>query len=340
MPHRSPGATALAIALLAGTSTAAAHHSTAFYSSDFVELEGEIARIDWVNPHVRFELRATGADGEEKLYRLEASAISAIERRGVTRELFNVGDRVTVAAHVSTRNPLELQVTNVLLADGREASLWLDSPARFGRTGAAMIARADTVVDAEAENRGLFRVWTPTRPPTVTQDAVSNLRMIAPAAIAGRQSFDLLDNFATRCEPRGMPMVMFSPLSYELIDRGTTIELRGEVDDMVRTIHMDRTAPPPGEADSILGYSVGRWEDGVLVVTTTLVDWPLFDGAGTPQGDQAEFVERFRLSDDQTRLDLDVEVHDPVYLTAPGHVSTVWFAYGDELKRFDCQASL
>lgn len=341
MAFRIAGPDSLAVALVACAAAAApasAHHSTAFYSDDFVEIEGEIARVDWVNPHVRFEFRATGADGQEKLYRMEASAITALERRGVTRDLFDVGDRVTVAAHVSTRNPLELQVTNILLADGREASLWLDQPSRFGRTGATMISSEDTLVDAASENRGLFRVWTPPRPFDATQDLIMRLRMITPASVEGRRSFNLLDNFATRCEPGGMPLVMFSPLPFELIDRGTTIELRGEAYDTVRTIHMDRAEPPPGEAASILGYSVGRWEDGALVVTTTLVDWPYFDAGGTPQSKDVEFVERFSLSDDQARLDYELEVHDPVYLPAPGNLSTGWFAYGDELKRFDCQA--
>jgi hypothetical protein len=339
MSIRNPSPPALAIALLACAPAATAHHSTAFYSGEFIELEGELTRIDWVNPHVRFVLRATGADGEEHLFRMEASAISALERRGVTQDLFNEGDRVTVAAHPSTRNLLELQVTNVLLADGREASLWLDSPARFAGTGAAMIGATDTLVDAAAENRGLFRVWTPPRQNAVTQDANSRLRMLTPAAIAGREAFDLFDNFATRCEPRGMPIVMLAPLSYELIDLGATIELRGEVDDVVRTIHMDRTEAPAGEPASILGYSVGRWEDGILVVATTLVDWPYLDGSGTPQSKEAEFIERFRLSADQTRLDVEVEINDPVYFTAPSKLTISWFAYGDELKRFDCQAT-
>jgi len=336
--NTSPLRASALLAIATAASTAAAHHSTAFYSEDFVEIEGEIARIDWVNPHVRFELRAAGANGEEQIYRMEASAISALERRGVTRDLFETGDRVTIAAHPSTRNPFELQVTNVLLSDGREASLWLDSPARFGRTGAPMVGTADELVDAASENRGIFRVWTPQRPYSIARDTISTLRLLTPATLAARESFDLLDNFATRCEPGGMPLVMFAPLAYELINRGETIELRGEVNDTVRTIHMDRTEPPPGEAATILGYSVGRWEDGDLVVTTTLVDWPYFDAGGTPQSKDVRFIERFRLSDDQTRLDFELEVHDPVYLTAPARVSTTWFAYGDELKRFDCQA--
>jgi hypothetical protein len=83
---------------------AAAHHSTAFYSSEFIELEGTFARIDWINPHVRFVLRTMEPNGAEKLWTMEASATSALQRRGVSRELFRVGDRVKVAGHPSTRN--------------------------------------------------------------------------------------------------------------------------------------------------------------------------------------------------------------------------------------------
>ncbi len=86
------------------------------------------------------------AGGSEKLWRMESSSISTLDRRGVTRELFNVGDRVKVAGHVSTRDASGFQLTNMLLPDGREASLWLDSPPRFGT--AAMILRSDNVVDA------------------------------------------------------------------------------------------------------------------------------------------------------------------------------------------------
>jgi hypothetical protein len=142
-------------------------------------------------------------NGEEKLWTMEASATSALQRRGVSRGLFRVGDRVTVAGHPSTRNDAQLQLTNVLLPDGREASLWLDSAPRFADSGGAMIRNADVVVDAARENRGLFRVWTAPRPNPLTGEAISLNQPFTAAAVEARRSFDLLDNFATRCEPTG-----------------------------------------------------------------------------------------------------------------------------------------
>ena len=320
----------LAAGLAAASVPAAAHHSTAFYADEYLELEGEFVRIDWVNPHVRFVFR-TVADGGERLWQMEASAITALERRGVTRELFKTGERVKIAAHQSTRNPSQLQLTNVLFADGREASLWLDSPARFKED---VIRTTERVVDGARENRGFFRVWSVPRPMPSTLKAT-----FTAAAIEARSSFDLLDNFATRCGPQGLPAVMFGPLPFELVDRGSEVLLRAEIYDTVRTIHMDRSEPPPGTPASILGYSVGKWEDGALVVKTTLIEWPYFDTIGTPQSKDVVVEERYTLSPDQTRLDFRVTTTDPANLVGPAVVDSHWLALGATLQRFDCQAT-
>lgn len=321
----------LAVALIVASQPVAAHHSTSFYAEEFVELEGEFVRVDWINPHVRFVLRTIDADGAEKLWQMEASAISALERRGVTRDLFKAGEPVKIAAHASTRNPSQLQLTNVLFPDGREASLWLDSPPRFKQE---VIRTTEHVVDAASENRGFFRVWSGPRPAPTKMTA-----SFTEAAVEARKSFDLLDNFATRCGPQGMPFVMFGPLPFEFVDRGNEILLRGEIYDTVRTIHMDRSAPPAGTAASILGYSVGKWDNSALVVKTTLVDWPYFDAIGTPQSKNVVIEERYTLSADQTRLDFHVTINDPGTLAGSAVVDSHWLALGASLQRFDCQAS-
>jgi hypothetical protein len=336
MGARSAGSAWLLAAGALTLSTAAAHHSTAFYAPETIELEGELVRVDWVNPHVRLVLETTERGGGAKRWQMESSSISTLERRGVTRELFRVGDRISVAGHVSTRDASGFQLTNVLLPDGREASLWLDSAPYF-TAAAAMIRRGDELVDAASENRGIFRVWSVPRVPAVTPDEISNQPFMV-AAVAARAAFDLNDNFATRCGPEGMPRVMWSPLPWKFEDRGATIVLRGEIYDTERTIHMASAAMPPDTPASILGWSVGHWENGALVVTTTNVSWPYFDNIGTPQSADVRIVERFSLAADQTRLDFHATVTDPKTLTAPAVVDGHWLALGAELPRFDCQA--
>ena len=131
---------------------------------------------------------------------------------------------------------------------------------------------------------------------------------------------------------------MIAPLPVEFVDRGNEIQVRAEVYDTVRTIHMDRSAPPAGTAASILGYSVGKWDNGALVVKTTLVDWPFFDSIGTPQSKNVAIEERYTLSADQTRLDFHVTITDAANLIGPAVVDSHWLALGAALQRFDCQA--
>ena len=265
---------------------------------------------------------------------MEASAISALARRGVTRDLFNVGDRVRVAGHPSTRDPDEFQLTNVLLPDGREASLWLDSPPRWANS-AAMIRREERVVDAARENRGYFRVWSVPRPSPVTPVKLEAHRGRRRRARVVRPQRQLRDALRATGHARSDAR----PAAVRDRRSRATIELRAEIYDTVRTIHMDVSAPPSDAPASILGYSVGKWEDGDLVVTTKGVNWPYFDNIGTPQSDAVEIVERYTLSDDQTRLDFRVTVRDPATLKGPAEIEGHWLALGETLARFDCQAS-
>jgi hypothetical protein len=182
------------------------------------------------------------------------------------------------------------------------------------------------------EKKGIFRVWLP---PVGQASPYAGLPF-RDTAIAARRSFDLLA-FAQSCEPEGMPRIAVSIFPYEFVDRGREILLRTELYDTERTIHMDRSAPPTGEPHSKLGYSVGEWRDGDLIVTTTLVNWRYFDNLGTPQSEDVRIVERFTLSADQSRLDVEMTVVDPATFTAPAVLKTYWQVYAGDVNRYDCQ---
>jgi hypothetical protein len=222
----------------------------------------------------------------------------------------------------------------MLVPDGREAPMWPNTTAHFV-TADKWITAKPRLVDAASENRGLFRVWRPSSGLTDT-DALLRELPYTEAAVAARASFDLLAA-ATSCEREGMPRIMMSLFPYEFVDRGAEILVRTELYDTERTIHMDRAAPPPGEGHSPLGYSVGQWRDGTLVVQTSLVNWPYFDQIGTPLSTAVQIEERYRLSEDQTRLDVEITVTDPGTFKSPATVANSWLAYGDAIRRYDCQ---
>ena len=80
----------LAVAIIAACVVplgAAGHHSVAVYSSDAIELEGDITAIAWANPHVILELRTTGSDGKVATWKMEGGSVTTLQRSGVTQEL-------------------------------------------------------------------------------------------------------------------------------------------------------------------------------------------------------------------------------------------------------------
>ncbi len=310
------------------SSVAAAHHSVAYYGDELVELAGEIVDVNWRNPHVGITVEAVNDRGLSETWEMEGNSIYNLRRQGVTADLFPIGQRVVVSGRASTREENMMLMDTIVMPDGREFVLWDLS----GRVDVQ-----ESVVDAANENKGIFRVWSVPR-----ANIAANLQQLVDqpfteAAVAARASWNPLDNFATRCEPEGMPRIMVNPHPFEFIDRGDSITLRTELYDIERTIHMNRSEAPADAPASRHGYSIGRWDGEDLVVTTTRISWPYFDNRGTPQSEDVQLVERFDLSEDQARLNFTVTVTDPATFTSPAVLSGYWEALGETIPAYDCQ---
>ena len=66
-----------------------------------------------------------------------------------------------------------------------------------------------------------------------------------------------------------------------------------------------------------MGFSVGRWEDNVLVVDTTHLTPAWLDGSGLPMsGDDTRIVERYEFGDDRLTIERTMTIYDRYY-TAP-----------------------
>ena len=141
------------------------------------------------------------------------------------------------------------------LRDGTDLPLWFQfTPENYDDES--------QLVDAATENVGIFRVWSV--PAANMFEAVEQLadQPFTQSATDARASWDMLDNFAIRCEPEGLPRIMVNPHPFEFIDRGSEIILRAELYDVERVIHMDTDSAPDEEPWSRLGYSVGHWVGG------------------------------------------------------------------------------
>jgi hypothetical protein len=329
-----------AVLLCAIPTWALAHHGIGaqFDLSETIELQGEVRQLLWQNPHVRFTVGVADANGEESLWVVEAQSVSMLRQRDITEALFNVGDQILLAGNPARGGKLEIYATNVLLPDGREVIFAQNAEPRWrdrvmGTTG----PRFATTGDSSAPELGLFRVWN-TRGPNLWRNFdLATSPLTDEARAAGRAYDRSTDNLAMgECVSAEMPRIIGNPYPRDFVDQGDTILMRLEEYDAVRTIHM--TPAPPGEEppDSPLGYSVGRWENDTLVVTTTKIRNATFR-LGIPLGEDLEIVERFTPSADGSRLDYRMTVTDPTVFLEPAEFDTSWiYIPGATVEPYDC----
>ncbi len=314
--------------MITASTQVGAHHgpvgAPAFYDTDqLVVLEGELTEVFWRNPHVRFGLKVVDESGSEAFWELETGVPSQLESGGFSAEMFPVGGRVRAAGFVSRHRSDFLGLRNMLLpngleyAGGRGELIWSDR--RLEPANAPDRERRDARPQAEAD--GIFGVWGMSLRPSQWMDRQDYDHVLSEAGRAAKDAFRSIDHPILQCVPRGMPERML-PGSMEFVDEGDRIVIRHFWWGGDRIIHLDRDAPPDGTPHSHLGYSVGRWEsEHVLVVNTTLVNYPYFDREGTPQTDQVAFEERFTVmlavGGEPARLGYRLTATDPVMYDEP-----------------------
>ena len=315
-------------ALLLTSSAVMGHHSISPFDMGAIqELEGTVSSIRWVNPHIRLTLRV----GDEE-WEVEGDSPNAAERQGLTQESIQVGDEVRLAGWPSTLGRQEVFLTNILI-DGTETVVMdLNLPLVFTEP-----AQTPAVEATEADpDSGIFRVWS-------SSGEIYRLRnpyVLTPSAEAAREGWEPLnDMLALQCVAPGMPNAILNPYPIEIVDRGNEILIRIEEWEAVRTIDMVSETIPEDAPGSLLGYSVGRWEDDLtLVVETGRVDFPYLDDAGTPMSTDVRMVERFTLSQDGNDLTYEISVTDPENLVEPAVWDAAWIWIPETIIRpFECE---
>ena len=336
--HRVFSAAVLFCLLALGFAPANAHHGSVLYydMDNIATIQGEVLSVAWRNPHVMMELRRTDDGAVDEVWEIESSSTNALSRIGIERDIVAVGDQITLTGALSRHGLPAMAGFIMTLADGTDLPIWPRRAMALGQEvkPAPISAAAEQVGRSEA--RGIFRVWS--RPDLRGPFLEAEHEPLTPAALAAKEAWNpLVEDPVLDCIARGMPSVMNSPLPVEFVDQGDTIMMRLEEWDVVRTIHLTNEGRAATQPRTQIGYSVGRWEGNTLVVTTTRISDPYFDDRGTPQGESAEIVERFTLSEDETRLDYASIHTDPVTFTEPARLVGYWdWVPGEQVRAFDC----
>ena len=317
------------------------HHSASVYYDvrNIVEMEGEVTGISWRNPHVSFTVKAVDENGQEALWSVVGTSLSVLERMQVSRDTVQIGDQVRAAGFSSRHGADGMFVRNMLLPDGREILFNADIEPRWSDetagTSAGLFVDETTAGGVTSAAQDIFRVWILDRANLIRFYKESY--PLTDAARVAHEACDPSENPILDCTPKGMPTIMDQPFPMEFVEQDGDIRLRIEEYELVRTIEMQAGGASERQAAIPLGYSVGRWDDATLIVTTTGINWPYFDQTGIPQSEAVEIVEHFILRADEARLDYEMTVTDPATFTEPVTLQRSWvWRPGEEIKPWEC----
>ena len=325
------------MALTAFTAANAHHSNSAFDMSREVELTGEVLRLDFRAPHVYLNIR----DEEGQEWRIETDAPPIMRRSGWTRDSFSPGDRVTARVHPRK--------------DGRRDSALLKEVEQSDGTVLASQHRIQQPTQRNTRERASSIFSGPWRGDLLPVSVGSRIPMIrefrdlalTEKGAAARAEFDeTLMTETANCVSWPTPFILaeavLHPVEFEQLSE-TEIVFRSEFYNTERRIYMDgREHPAQGDRTN-QGYSVGTWEQDVLVVDTRLFaeHRSPYASSGIPSGLQKRTIERFQLVDDGARLHVSIYVEDPEYLVRPMEAELLWnFAPDQPLQDAACDAEV
>jgi len=313
-------AACLAAVGMGSVAPALAHHS---FSAEFdpdktAELKGEIAQVWFSNPHVRYRLTTKAKDGTSEDWELQASSITALQQVGWTASTLKVGDTVTASGQVGRNGVKKLYVRSIVrpdgsrVATGRGSDTSVPDPnqvhATAGKTYGYGKTRNAFPVDISGAWRNNYH-WR------VTVDDLEPKP--TPFTAEGRRVFESKDHWqdtALRCLPLGLPRLIGSPYSMEIVDAGDHYLFLYVEHNTPRRVWMDGRKPATDAPDSSLGFSVGHWEGKALVIETTHLLPAWLDGSGLPmKGEGTRVVERYDYSADLLAVERTITIYDPYY---------------------------
>lgn len=317
---------AIIIALFVTAKFAAAHHSDSPFDLDrVVAFQGTVVNFQWRNPHVYLIIK----DANDVEWLIETGATPIMKRSGWTRDSFAYGDIVSVRSNPD-RNPekkhgylLSIEGPDGIALSSRQRS----SESDISATGATTDDLSGVWAGERAQRNAFLR-------------ALADHPLTLKGRTARAEYDDSMHPTVNCVAPPSPWIVALADLHLAEIDiNANEIVFRSEFNDAERTVYIDGRGHPEDGERTNQGHSIGSWEGGTLVVDTVLFadNRSPFPFLGIPSGDEKHVIEKYTLTEDGSRLLIDIFLEDPEYLAEPIGTNLVWhYSPHLDLLRFDC----
>ena len=127
------------------------------------------------------------------------------------------------------------------------------------------------------------------------------------------------------CQPYGFVREVSNPLPMNIRRDGDHLVVRYEEWSLLRNIYTDGRPHPEHKTPTLLGHSVGRVENGALIVESALITPDLIsDSSQWGHSGELKAVERYVIRENPRRLELTLTLTDPVTFTKPLVVTKTW----------------
>jgi hypothetical protein len=134
------------------------------------------------------------------------------------------------------------------------------------------------------------------------------------------------------CQPYGFVREVTNPLPMQIRRDGEHLLIRYEEWSLLRPIYMDGRPHPLQRTPSLLGHSVGRVENGALIVESAVVTPDIIsDESQAGHSGALTAVEQYTVRDNPRRLELTFTLTDPTMFTKPLVITKTWL-YTPEIE--------
>ncbi len=116
--------TFLAVALLAVTGTAFAHHGAAAYDmGKAVTVKGTVSDFQFINPHVLITIDVKGDNGVVQKWQGELTSPNHLARAGWTKSTIKIGDTITLMGAGAKSGSSTIWIRKIVASNGEEVKL-------------------------------------------------------------------------------------------------------------------------------------------------------------------------------------------------------------------------